>query len=85
MTVATLPEYQCHKKVRAAKIIALEYKSDAANMDNYYLLTFSDSTMRVSAAWANQFGPSVGGYYVVDNGRACFMSADAFDSEYTKV
>lgn len=86
MTVsAEMPKYQCHKKVWALKVAAIEPTSDG----NGALIHPADSgyaPFPVEQAYLDKHRPQAGGYYVVyEDGYASFSPAAAFESGYTKL
>jgi hypothetical protein len=79
--VVEIPQYRCHKVVRAAKITAIE-------RDAVTLLTLGDIGGCVSVSYdfdvKNQ--PEVGGYYVVyADGYSSYSPAKAFEEGYSPV
>jgi hypothetical protein len=78
-----MPAYECHKKVRAAKIVKIE--------GNKLTLLIPGPTVSVIfEAVSNDFlakhDPQVGGYYVsYKDGYSSFSPADAFESGYTLI
>jgi hypothetical protein len=79
-----LPEYQCHKKVRAAKIMGIGYKS----IDNTFTLSFDDPTLNVSVSsdWCHKHNPEAGGYYVeYEDGYTSYSPAKAFEAGYSLI
>lgn len=75
-----LPEYQCHKKVRALKIESIGHRPGGA------ILHFHDfDPIRVDQTYVERNDPKAGGYYVVyEDGYQSFSPAQAFESGYTK-
>ncbi|MGH8446875.1 MAG: hypothetical protein ACREVL_16505 [Solimonas sp.] len=81
-----LPLYQCHKRVRAAKITSIE-------PDNYgeryaVLLTHDGGLIGayVKPEWIEKHKPEVGGYFVeYDDGYASYSPAKAFEDGYTRI
>lgn len=78
-----LPQYQCHKVVRAAKITGW-----LGNEGDGYDITGEDHTVvaHVAANWIDKHNPSIGGYYVLyEDGNASYSPAKAFEDGYTKM
>lgn len=90
-----LPLYQCHKKVRAAQIGAINAGENGMTTldlimaplpsDDY--TTFARQvSVDVGQAWLDRFKPEVGGYYVVyEDGYASFSPAAAFEAGYALI
>lgn len=84
-TLFVLPLYKCHKHVRAARIIAVDF-----NVPDHFgadLLVETPDKQRhkisVSPEYVAKHAPFVGGYYVVyEDGYASFSPATAFESGY---
>lgn len=79
----SLPLYQCHKQVRAAKI---------AKVDTSFVrpeISFEDASLvpvAVTPAWFVKHQPQVGGYYVVyADGYASYSPAQAFEDGYSAI
>lgn len=79
----SLPLYQCHKQVRAAKI---------AKVDTSFVrpeISFEDASLApvsVDAAWVAKHQPQAGGYFVVyADGYRSYSPADAFEDGYTAI
>lgn len=83
-----LPVYQCHKQVRAAKIIDIRTMGSIHKTD-FYHLHLDDATiafMQVTPDWYQKHRPSVGGYFVqYEDGYQSYSPARAFESGYTKL
>lgn len=80
-SVNPLPLYQCHKKVRAAKIrrIALTDGTETR-------LETDQGWIFVSREYVSKHKPEVGGYYVLyEDGYESFSPAKAFEEGYTRV
>lgn len=79
-----LPQYQCHKKVRAAKITAMR-----PNGDGTHSLEFEGpwESIDVQASYMAQHAPQVGGYFVVyePDGYQSYSPAKAFEDGYTLI
>lgn len=90
-----LPQYQCHKKVRAAKIGAIEHTGEPgrwrldllmpAELEKEYFGP-AWQKLEVDQSWLERFNPVVGGYYVqYEDGYASFSPAKAFEEGYTLI
>jgi hypothetical protein len=84
---AQLPLYQCHKRVRAAKINQISFAVDAPRC---VLVLGSpedrSGIVEVSADWIREKRAEVGGYYVeYDDGYTSYSPAKAFEDGYTPV
>ena len=85
-TEREMPRYECHKKVWALKIAAIETREDKsaviAPADAGY------GHFEVAAPWAERFKGTDEdpGYYVVyDDGYASWSPSKAFEDGYTRV
>jgi len=81
-----LPQYQCHKKVRAAKIT--EIKSHESDGTGSHTMVFGEigGSQFLTDEWKDRFAPEVGGYYVVyEDGYTSYSPAPAFESGYTAI
>lgn len=79
-----LPEYRCHKIVRAAKITGFRGNGNSDMPD--LLLGEIGGVVTLLPDWHAKHKPVVGGYYVVyEDGYASFSPAKAFEDGYTKV
>ncbi|AWC94565.1 hypothetical protein ACV8DN_003322 [Morganella morganii] len=85
-----MPEYQCHKRVRALKIKRIDYgyrDADKGNPSWVCEIVPEDDNypaIEVSAEYVKKHNPQAGGYYVVyENGYTSFSPADVFESGYT--
>lgn len=84
-----LPEYECHKHVRALKIIHV-HKHHNVEQDLYeYKLEPEDDSyrmVRVDQAFYDRHRPEPGGYFVLyEDGYTSFSPAKAFEAGYTKI
>jgi hypothetical protein len=78
-----LPLYQCHKKVRAAKITGI-----APSTSDSTLLKLEEvgGTVTVPLEWATKHKPQIGGYYVqYADGYISYSPAKAFEEGYTNL
>ena len=79
-----IPQYRCHKVVRAAKITGFRENgiSDAPDI----LLGEIGGVTTVLPDWHRKHKPQVGGYYVVyDDGYTSYSPSKAFEEGYTRV
>lgn len=77
-----LPKYQCHKVVRAGKIINM-----ATGGDGTMTLVFEgiEGTITVEPAWIKKNQPQIGGYFVVyGDGYTSYSPSHAFEGGYTR-
>lgn len=87
---APMPQYQCHKKVWALKISAVDRVAGQRHGDDpSYRLVVEDkgfAPILVTKKWVDKHSPTVGGYYVVyEDGYKSFSPAEAFESGYTLI
>ncbi len=84
MSNADLPLWQCHKRVRAAKITEI---TPGRAVRSGQTLHFEESPpVSKHDAWISKFEPKVGGYYVVyEDGYESYSPAKAFEEGYTRV
>ncbi len=81
MVGTELPVYQCHKKVRAAKITGFR-PADDGMID--LLLGEINAVASMPAEWHVKHKPQIGGYYVVyEDNYQSYSPAAAFESGYT--
>ena len=86
-----LPEYQCHKRVHADKIVGIQFNGH----DAYILRLDQSDDVTIKGNWVDkailstpsgQYSELVGGYYVVyADGYESWSPAEAFESGYTKI
>ncbi len=85
---AEMPKYECHKKVWALKIAAIEYEQGEPDTV-FATITPADegyAPFVVDEAYINKHKPEAGGYYVVyEDGYKSFSPASAFEGGYTRV
>lgn len=90
-----LPLYQCHKRVRAAKIKLIVPSpsifdpADVAQVGGFIFPEAPDGVVphpiEVSAAYLAKHEPQVGGYFVrYEDGYESFSPAEAFEGGYTR-
>lgn len=77
-----MPQYQCHKKVRAVKI-----RDIGATPTGATILPEDDfPPFDVTDEWLLKHDPDVGGYYVVyEGGYSSYSPAKDFEAGYTKI
>lgn len=87
-----LPEYQCHKKVRALKIgnvIIKHHDNDHFAQITGATIVPADSTIpsfEVPGDYVKKHNPQSGGYYVLyEDGYSSYSPAKAFEDGYTKI
>ncbi len=79
-----LPEWQCYKTVRAAKILSLGLKGE--DQQTVILDDPECDEIPVSDAWVRKHNPQAGGWYVVyADGYASYSPDRAFVEGYIKV
>lgn len=79
-----LPVYQCHKKVRAARITGFRAAGDPEAPD--LLLGQIGGIVSLLPEWHAKHKPQVGGYYVLyDDGYTSYSPAAAFESGYSRI
>lgn len=80
----SLPEYVCHKRVRAAKIKAIWHVTShrAALM---VLDERGVSPMEVPMDFIEKHNPQPGGYLVMYEDYRSYSPAEAFEAGYTRV
>lgn len=86
-----LPLYQCHKKVRASKILSIEPVGE----NGRYLIKLDVNQSEVGKKiyeanvnqdWFNKHNPEVGGYFVrYEDGYLSYSPKEAFESGYTAI
>lgn len=80
-----LPEYQCHKKVRAAKIDAIINCPGPVSIGGKCIIRAGDMAIGTSWDWVRRHDANVGGYYVeYDDGYKSYSPAAAFESGYSR-
>ncbi len=78
-----LPQYKCHKVVRAAKITELRANgTDGPDL----VLGEIGGVVSMLPDWHEKHKPHVGGYYVLyEDGYKSFSPAEAFEGGYTRL
>jgi hypothetical protein len=83
-----MPKYECHKKVWALKIAAIDYNQSEDDTITATITPADDgyAPFVVDEAYTNKHKPEVGGYYVVyEDGYKSFSPAGTFESGYTRL
>jgi hypothetical protein len=81
-----LPRYQCHKKVRAARICGILEDRGILDLAVENSINLSFASVEVTKEWLEQHKPQLGGYYVIyEDGYASYSPAAAFESGYTLI
>ncbi len=83
-TDTPMPQYQCHKKVWALKIlgVTLPTASGGGRLD----VEAPYSPIEVDGKYMRKHTPEVGGYFVVyEDGYQSFSPAQAFEAGYTRI
>ncbi len=88
-----LPEYQCHKRVRAAKIADILTLGPPTHFGNATVaakLSFridgDQFHVLVTREWMSKHQPQKGGYYVeYDDGYTSYSPAAAFEGGYSPI
>jgi len=79
-----LPKYQCHKVVKAAKIVSISGAINPALGLSVTTLNFSEGSVDVDGYYLTKHKPEIGGYYVLyEDGYESFSPAEAFESGYS--
>jgi hypothetical protein len=80
-----IPQYRCHKVVRAARITSFRQNGNP-QMPDIVLGEISGIVTAQPFEWYQKHKPEVGGYYVVyDDGYTSFSPAKAFEDGYTRI
>lgn len=82
MNVNELPQYKCHKVVRAGKILATAHNpnEDAVFLDVDGVV---NKWLSTPAGWLNKHNPDIGGYLVAyEDGYLSYSPAAAFEAGY---
>lgn len=83
-----LPQYQCHKKVRACKIQSVAPGRSDGNGPGGRIIPSDRSliAISVSESYLNKHNPEPGGYYVLyEDGYESYSPAASFESGYTLI
>lgn len=81
---ANLPEFKCHKIVRATKIRAV-HDRDPVGIDRLEI-DHSPELIELPDDWVSRHHPQVGGYLVVYvDGYMSYSPAKAFEEGYTRI
>lgn len=82
--VPQLPVYQCHKRVRAARITGMRPAGEGGGYQ--LLLGEIGGLVSVDASWMQRHSVELGGYFVqYDDGYNSFSPAKAFEDGYTRL
>lgn len=82
MNVNELPQYKCHKVVRAGKILATAHNpnEDAVFLD---IDGLDNKWLSVPAGWLSKHNPDIGGYLVAyEDSYLSYSPAEAFEAGY---
>lgn len=78
-----IPIYQCHKRVRAAKITG--FRGNGTDVPDILLGEICGITT-VLQEWFEKHKPEIGGYFVIyEDGYKSFSPAKAFEDGYSKI
>lgn len=78
-----VPQYRCHKIVRAAKITEIRESKLAGAV---LILGEIRGQKQVDLAWQMKHKPEVGGYYMIyGDGYTSYSPATAFEEGYSKL
>lgn len=81
-----LPLYQCHKKVRAAKITEIESHENDGTGSRTMVFGEIGGSKFLTDEWKDRFKPEVGGYYVIyEDDYTSFSPAKAFEEGYSRI
>lgn len=79
-----MPQYLCHKKVRALQIKSLRLVSDDSGEFWLHPVETWYAPFLLDRAYIEKHAPAVGGYYVVyEDGYKSWLPATAFESGYS--
>ena len=81
-----LPQYKCHKVVRAAKIVGFDKMPDRGTRyrDVAIRLEGQDEPVVVDEHWIDRHTPLAGGYLVIyEDGYKSYSPLDVFEAGYT--
>jgi hypothetical protein len=80
-----LPVYQCHKVVKAAKILSVRLQGEPESVLELDLAPGRASVV-VDAAFMLKHSPKVGGYFVIyEDGYQSWSPAEAFEAGYSRI
>ena len=84
-----IPQYRCHKVVRAGKIADIQPISNDEDSDAWLHLRFGENSgapVKVDAKFMSKHNPKVGGYFVMyqDNYES-YSPPEAFESGYSLI
>lgn len=79
-----IPQYRCHKVVRAAKIT--DFRENGVLGAPDLVLGEIGGIVTLLPEWHYKHKPQVGGYYVLyDDGYTSFSPAKAFEEGYSRI
>lgn len=83
MAQAQLPDWKCHKVVRAAEIVGIHYPGDGTT--SLILMGVPDA-LPVGEAYMEKHNPDMGDYYVLyEDGYESASPPEAFENGYTQL
>lgn len=86
MSELLLPRYQCHKVVRAAKILAVEHGGDGPRLVLEIPGAGPGVTWPLTMHFIHRHDPKAGGYLVqYEDGYTSYSPAEPFESGYTRL
>lgn len=87
MPTPELPQWKCHKIVRAARILDMVMHGNSVPLPGGATLHLDGGAkVATDAAWVQRCDPAVGGYYVVyEDGYTSFSPSKAFEDGYTRL
>lgn len=81
-----MPQYECHKKVRALQIKTIVPGRMDDKGATLYFVKSRYAPISISDDWNHKFKPQPGGYYVVyEDGYVSYSPAKAFEEGYTRI
>jgi len=82
-----LPEYKCHKIVKAAKITEIHYPGlSSPHFPNTILVLDLGLSVEVNSLWVDKHMPKPGGYFIVyEDGYTSYSPDKAFETGYSKI
>lgn len=86
-STVVMPQWQCHKKVRASKITKITVTSNRNTLVDAVAARLDDGQWVVlDPAFCAKHAPQAGGYLVqYEDGYLSFSPAKAFEEGYTKI
>lgn len=87
--MSQLPQWQCHKRVVAFKIIEISHRPNGDGADLSGASNDDDGrrfwSVLVDSAWIEMHAPQVGGYFVRDDGHDGYCPEHGFEKFYTRI